>query len=99
METGNGAGFGAVDAECVTGEATEDAHPGTAEVIAQPSRRELSYLRLLCSGLLSKPPPVWACNDGLQETTVSAARWQVCVCVLDQMTCGSEKHCLVWVWW
>ena len=56
--SGDGAGCGAVDTESTPGEATEEASAGTAEVIAQPSRRELSYLRWLCSRLLSKPPPL-----------------------------------------
>ena len=97
VENGDGAGCGAVDSVGAAGEATEHAPAGTAEVIAQPSRRELSFLRMLCSGLLSKPPPVYACDGVLQDTTVSTARWQVCL--LECLTCGSGKRCLVWVWW
>ena len=63
VEIGDCAGCGAVDAESAAGESSEDASAGTAEVIAQSCRRVLSYLRLLCSRLLSKPPPAWAPED------------------------------------
>ena len=49
---------GAVDAESAAGETTEDASAGTAEVIAQPCHIDFPYVRLLCLGLLSKPPSV-----------------------------------------
>ena len=79
VEIGDGAGCGAVDAESATREATEDASAGTAEVIAQPSRRELSYLRLLCSDCFASRQRRLA-MVGLRGGTFSIARWQVCVC-------------------